>query len=84
MAPAFATNMRVMLGADDIDTNDELLRHDDGADEQGSTRLERGLNFYLKAREAADDQSLPFDWSCRPWSESLTITRRWRKPHPPS
>ena len=63
MAPAFATNMRVMLGADDIDTNDELLRHDDGADEQGSTRLERGLNFYLKAREAADDQSLPFDWS---------------------
>ena len=63
MAPAFATNLRIMLGADDIDDDADGLRHDAGADDQGGTRLERGLNFYLKARRAANDHSLPFKWS---------------------
>jgi hypothetical protein len=63
MGAAFRTDLTVLLGADDIDSGDDSLRHDDGSDAQGSTRLERGLNFYLAARRAAADKSLDFRWS---------------------
>jgi len=62
MGPAFASDLVVLLGADDIDPEDDQLRHDEGSDAQGANRLARGVNFYLKARNTADDQSLPFRW----------------------
>jgi len=65
MGSAFASDLVVLLGADDIDPDDDKLRHDDGSDAQGANRLERGVNFYLKARDTAEDQSLPFRWQLR-------------------
>ena len=62
MGPAFASNLVILLGADDIDSDDDLLRHDDESDDQGENRLERGLSFYLAARSTAEDESLSFNW----------------------
>ena len=62
LADSYRANFTVLLGADDIDPDDSKLRHDDGSDAQGSTRLERGLSFYLTARESAADHSLDFRW----------------------
>ncbi len=62
LGDTFGANLTVLLGADDIDTGDSRLRHDDGADAQGSTRLERGLSFYLNARKSAAEHSLTFRW----------------------
>lgn len=65
IGPAFASNLIVLLGADDIDSADDLLRQTDEAEEQGDNRLERGVNFYMAAREVAADRSLPFRWQLR-------------------
>ncbi len=65
LGPAFASDLVVLLGADDIDSEDDLLRHDEQSDAQGGNRLERGLNFYLTARNTAEDESLPFRWQLR-------------------
>ncbi len=62
MRAAFRSDLVVLLGADDIDPHDSSLRRDDQSDEQGVTRLERGFNFYLTARQAADEHDLPFRW----------------------
>lgn len=62
MAEAFATDLLVLLGADDNDPDDDSLRHDDGSDEQGQHRLERGLHFYAESREVAEDNDQPFVW----------------------
>ena len=62
LGDSYAANLTVLLGADDIDPNDSKLRHDDGSDAQGSTRLERGLSFYLAARKSADAHSMDFRW----------------------
>ncbi len=59
---AFSSKLVILLGADDIDPHDGSLRRDDASDEQGRTRLERGMNFYLTARMAAADHDFPFDW----------------------
>jgi hypothetical protein len=62
MGDAFRSDLVVLLGADDIDPHDSSLRRDAQSDEQGETRLERGFNFYLTAREAADEHDLAFRW----------------------
>jgi alpha-beta hydrolase superfamily lysophospholipase len=62
MAPALASNLVILLGADDNDANDENLRRNDDVDEQGKTRLDRGLTFYRQARAVAADQEVPFAW----------------------
>lgn len=62
VAPAFADRLVVLLGAEDIDEDDDLLRHDEGSDAQGATRLERGLNFYQTARDAAESVDADFSW----------------------
>jgi hypothetical protein len=59
---AFASNLVILLGADDIETDTESLRRDDESDAQGRNRLERGLNFYLKSREIATQESMDFHW----------------------
>ncbi len=65
LGPAFASNLIVMLGADDNDSEDDLLRHNEETDAQGANRLERGLNYYLVARHTAEDESLEFRWQLR-------------------
>lgn len=62
LADSYGANFTVLLGADDINAEDRLLRHDDGSDAQGATRLERGLSFYLTARMSAEEHSLAFRW----------------------
>lgn len=62
MDEAFSRDLVILVGADDIDPRDDSLQRDDRTDEQGTNRLERGLNFYLTAREAADDVSAKFGW----------------------
>lgn len=59
---AFASNLTILLGADDTDTESESLRRDDDADAQGTNRLDRGWNFYRTAQERAQRESLTFDW----------------------
>jgi len=65
LGPAFASELIILLGADDIDAEDDLLRHDEQSDAQGLNRLERGLNFYLAARDTAAAESMPFQWELR-------------------
>lgn len=62
LGPAFASDLVVLLGADDIDPEDGSLRHDERSDAQGRHRLERGLHFYLESRQAAHRESLRFRW----------------------
>lgn len=62
LADSFSANFTVLLGADDINAEDRLLRHDSGSDAQGATRLERGMSFYLRARKSAEEHSLVFRW----------------------
>jgi hypothetical protein len=62
IAAALASNLVVLLGADDIESDDGNLRHDAQTDAQGRTRLDRGLYFYRAGRQTADDRSLPFRW----------------------
>jgi poly(3-hydroxybutyrate) depolymerase len=58
----FDTNLVVLLGADDIDTDAQSLRRSDESDEQGENRLERGLNFYRSSRNIAAQESIDFRW----------------------
>ena len=60
---AFDSHLMVLLGADDIDEEGDLLRHDTGSDQQGRTRLDRGLSFFSRARTTADQQGFSFAWS---------------------
>lgn len=62
LGPAFASNLVVLLGADDIDPDDRSLRRNSQTDEQGRHRLERGFSFYRIARKTAEEESLPFRW----------------------
>ena len=62
MGPAFASNLIILLGADDIDPESESLRRDAESDAQGTNRLERGRHFFLTSRETAAEHSLPFGW----------------------
>jgi hypothetical protein len=58
----FNTNLVVLLGADDIDTDAQSLRRSHQSDEQGENRLERGLNFYRRSRDIAANESIDFRW----------------------
>jgi poly(3-hydroxybutyrate) depolymerase len=62
MGPALATPLVLLLGADDIDPENDSLRRDAESDAQGINRLQRGINYFLTSREMAADRSLPFDW----------------------
>lgn len=56
----FARDLVVLLGSRDVET--ENLRRDDGANAQGATRYQRGLNFFARGRAAAADHGLDFRW----------------------
>jgi len=59
---AFASNLVILLGSNDTDGEDDSLRRDDGSDQQGRNRLERGMNFYQQSQDVAARESLPFAW----------------------
>lgn len=59
---ALATDLVVLLGADDIDSENDSLRRDEHSDAQGVNRLERGLYFYLTSRDVAARRSASFNW----------------------
>jgi hypothetical protein len=60
---AFGTRLVVLLGADDIDPEATNLRRDEQADAQGTDRLDRGVTFYQRSRDVAEQHSLPFAWT---------------------
>ena len=62
MAPALATDLVLLLGADDVDPEDDSLRRNEESDAQGVNRLQRGMHFFLTSREMAAERSLPFAW----------------------
>jgi hypothetical protein len=60
--PGFlAQHLTVLLGSDDVE--DDNLRQDDGASRQGSTRIERGEQFYRVGSELAHRRGIPFGWT---------------------
>jgi len=63
LARAFAAKVTVLLGERDIDANSKILRHDRRADAQGWNRLERGYNFFNRAKEQAAKLGVPFNWN---------------------
>ncbi|MGQ0574048.1 MAG: hypothetical protein ACT4RN_07560 [Pseudonocardia sp.] len=62
LAPAFASNLVVVVGADDNDPDDGSLRRDEQTDRQGEHRLARGLNFFEVARASAAEEGHEFRW----------------------
>lgn len=62
MRHAFASDLVILLGADDVETDSDSLRRDPHSDEQGVNRLDRGLNFYMTSRDAAAHHAMPFRW----------------------
>lgn len=63
LARAFAVELTILLGEDDVD--DENLRTDDEADAQGPTRVERGRAFFDQAQQVAQDRGLRLAWRLR-------------------
>lgn len=57
-----AASLLVMLGTQDTDPNDPSLRKAPEAMEQGQNRLERGMNFFETARNAARSSGSEFAW----------------------
>lgn len=68
-APKPRAPMERLLGADlvillgDLDTADENLRQDDGADEQGKTRVERGKSYYQAGKTRSAELGVAFGWT---------------------
>lgn len=60
----FATPLTILVGERDTTTaeEDELVRGTREAQAQGSTRLERGRNYFRVAEAAAAKASFPFAW----------------------
>lgn len=58
---AAGSNLVILLGADDIEQDDNL-RRDNDVDAQGTNRLDRGLNFFRTARMRAAQESAAFRW----------------------
>lgn len=58
----FAERLTVLLGTEDIESDDRNLRDDAWTREQGQNRLERGRAFFAHAREAAGSSVPTFRW----------------------
>ncbi|MGH3089939.1 MAG: alpha/beta hydrolase [Rubrobacteraceae bacterium] len=63
---AFGRRLVVLLGTRDTDSKDPHLRRTSGARRQGKNRLERGLNFYVTARNEAAKSGAAFEWTLEP------------------
>ena len=52
----------VMLGDEDNDPNNGLLRNDKGTKEQGDNRFQRGIRYFERNVLIADSLDMPFRW----------------------
>lgn len=59
---SFSRDLVVLLGTEDNDPNSRHLRKTPEAMAQGVHRLARGENFFLSAKNAAQDIKSPFEW----------------------
>jgi len=63
---SFERSLTVLVGSEDTDSDDPLLRRGDEVDEQGWNRVERGQYFYKVAQnQAVKDKKCLFDWDFR-------------------
>lgn len=62
LADAFAVDLRIFLGGDDIDPDPGNLRTTPEARAQGANRLERGLHFMAESRRVAAERDDAFNW----------------------
>ena len=62
LARYLAAPVIVQLGKNDIDKTHSNLRRTPEAMAQGANRLERGLAFYHKAKQLAQDEGFIFNW----------------------
>ncbi len=61
----FSERLTILLGTEDIESDDRNLRDDAWAREQGQNRFERGQAFFLHAKQAAGSKSPAFNWRLR-------------------
>lgn len=59
---SFGRNFELLLGTEDTDANDPNLRQTPSAEEQGTTRFERGQNYFRAAKSEADRLGASFNW----------------------
>ena len=60
---AYAKDLVIALGTDDVDTDAPGLNHDSCAEAQGANRYERGHFFYTSAQEDAWLRGQAFNWT---------------------
>ena len=58
----FAERLTILLGTEDIESDDRNLRDDAWARGQGQNRFERGQAFFLHAKQVAGSRSPAFNW----------------------
>ena len=63
LASFFATKAFVILGMDDLSTDEKSYNVTDDADAQGKTRFDRGKNYFKIAKAKAEEMKLPFNWT---------------------
>lgn len=59
----FSTKVFVLLGMDDVKTDDNSYNTGDEAEAQGKTRFDRGKYYYKFAKAKAEEMKLPFNWT---------------------
>ena len=62
LATAFAKDVVLLLGREDVDRSDPDLRKTPEADEQGPNRFARGLTMFKRAGETADALGVELRW----------------------
>lgn len=63
LARFFATKVFVLLGMDDIKTDDKSYNTTDEAEAQGKTRFDRGKYYFKSVKAKAEEMKLPFNWT---------------------
>jgi hypothetical protein len=59
---SFGRDFQLLLGTDDIDSQEPELRKTRAAEEQGATRFARGQTFFKAAQGKATDLEAQFNW----------------------
>ena len=58
----FGSSLIVALGDQDIDPNDNSLRHDEQSDAQGLYRFARGEYYYSEGERISKANNMVFNW----------------------
>jgi poly(3-hydroxybutyrate) depolymerase len=58
----FAKPMLIVVGSDDDDPENHLLRRSKQAMAQGANRLERAENYFTASQQRAEQNNTPFNW----------------------